>query len=285
MSAPSLHERYQMQTPVQANKPNVRKAWDRSMRCNVIVKSFLDPYEAQLEFTALTQLQGLNSAVQLKDTYTQECIGRKEWCIVLEYADYGTLLNLLEQTQNRYLPSDWLLSCTRQLVIGLFDMHSRGVVHGDIKPSNVLCRSDGTVAFCDFGLATVASGNTAPNKLERCSGTPAFVAPEIITIAVKTTSSTESQQNPSQPLQYDGYAADVWSLGVTLFVCATGALPFDDPSEMGMFQKILGGRLQFPSKPKLSAKFQTLLRSMICKDPRKRASTAELILHPALNNG
>jgi serine/threonine protein kinase len=277
MSAPLLHERYQMQTPLQANKPNVRKAWDRSTRSNVIVKSFLDPYEAQLEFTALSQLDGLNSAVRLLDTYTQDCIGRTEWCIVLEYADYGTLLTLLEQSPNRYLPSDWLVSCTRQLIVGLFDMHSRGVAHGDIKPSNILCRSDGTVAFCDFGMATVANSSSAA-RTERCSGTPAFIAPEILTIALKTSPPLTSGTN-----DYDSYAADVWSLGVTLFVIATGVLPFDDPSEMGMYQKIISGRLVFPSKPKLPSKYQSLLRCMLVKNPKHRAGTAELILHPGLS--
>ncbi len=281
MSAPSLHERYTMQTPLQGSKPNVRKAWDRKEHKNVIVKSFQDPYQAQLEFTAMQRLKDVCCAIQIRDTYFQECLAHTEWCIVMEYAEWGTLLDLLEKSPSRHLPEDWLISCTRQLIGGLFDLHSRGVVHGDIKPSNIVCRADGTLAFCDFGLSTVTNSTlNTPPTLEHCSGTPAFVAPEVLTIALKDQVPTSPSQRAAK--QYDGFAADVWSLGVTLFVLATGSLPFDDPSEMGMFQKIISNRLYFPKTPKLSPRYQALLRSMLCKDPKQRAGTAELILHPVL---
>jgi serine/threonine protein kinase len=283
MSASLLHERYQMQTPLHANKPNVRKAWDRQERQSVIVKSFLDPHQAQLEFTALHRLVGVGAAVQMLDTYSAECIGRTEWCIILECAEKGTLLDMLERLPTRYLPEQWLRAVARQLVVGLFELHARGVVHGDIKPSNILQRADGSLAYCDFGLSTVSGLATgaSPNLVDKCSGTPAFVAPEIITIAMCDAPVSASPAT-APPRQYDGYAADIWSLGVTLFVLATGNLPFDDRTEMGMYQKIMGGRISFPAKPKLSLQFRSLLKSMLQKNPRQRASTAELILHPAI---
>jgi len=281
MSASLLHDRYQMQTPLHANKPNVRKAWDRQQRQSVIVKSFLDPHQAQLEFTALHRLAGLGAAVQMLDTYSAECIGRTEWCIILECAEQGTLLDMLERLPTRHLPEQWLRPVARQLIVGLFELHARGVAHGDIKPSNILQRADGSLAYCDFGLSTVSglAAAGAANLVDKCSGTPAFVAPEVITIALRDSSTAAA---PASARQYDGYAADIWSLGVTLFVLATGNLPFDDKTEMGMYQKILSGRISFPSKPKLSAQFRSLLKSMLQKNPQQRASTAELILHPAI---
>lgn len=282
MSAPLLHERYQMQTPLQSNKPNVRKAWDRYNGQSVIVKSFLDPNQAQLEFTALSRLAELRSAVQLQDTYSEECIGRTEWCIVLEYAERGTLLNLLESLSTSHLVGKSLQNFAHQLVVGLFEMHTRGVVHGDIKPSNILCRSDGTLAYCDFGLSSIMDANLNSNLVNKCSGTPAFVAPEILTIVLKSDVESKFPVKPRSERNYDGCAADIWSLGVTLFVLATGILPFDDNTEMGMYEKILSGKIIFPSKPKLSRDFQSLLRSMLQRNPNQRASTAELLLHPAL---
>ena len=88
-----------------------------------------------------------------------------------------------------------------QLVLGLGALHSLGVVHRDVKPTNVLLRHDGYYALTDFGLSSApgASGK---------AGTRGFWAPEVV------------RREPQGP------AADFWSLGVTLACAAVGRHPF-----------------------------------------------------------
>lgn len=278
MTSALLHERYQMQTPLDVNKPNVRKAWDCMGGRWVLVKSFTDSKQANLEFTALSRLEDAENIVRMLDTYTMKCFGGSvEWCLILEFVENGTLLDYLDRLGNE-IPYSLFPRICKQLLNGLFQMHSRGVVHGDIKPSNILCKSDGNLIYCDFGLATVVDSGLEQIRLDKCSGTPAFVAPEILSIVCK-----HLFPNFSSPVRnYDGYAADIWSLGVTLYVLLTGDLPFDGPTQTDMFQKILHGRVSFPMKFGIPQPMQLLVKSMLRKDPKRRATITELLLNPIL---
>lgn len=278
MTSALLHERYQMQTPLDVSKPNIRKAWDCMSGCWVLVKSFTDTKQANLEFVALSRLEGVENVVRMLDTYTMKCFGGStEWCLILEFAENGTLLDYLDRIGSE-IPHSLFPRIAKQLLNGLFQMHSRGVVHGDIKPSNILCRSDGILTFCDFGLATVVDSGLEQVRLDKCSGTPAFVAPEILSIVCKHLLPMSMQA----PRNYDGYAADVWSLGVTFYVLLTGDLPFDGPTQTDMFQRILHGRVSFPHRLSIPQPIQSLIKSMLRKDPRRRASITELLLNPIL---
>ena len=79
-------------------------------------------------------------------------------------------------------------------------------MHGDIKPDNLLLSADGNVKIADFGSSRLLAG---AGTLQRTIGTPAYLAPEIVA---------------GQP--YHGRQADIWALGVTLYVLLTGRMPF-----------------------------------------------------------
>lgn len=98
----------------------------------------------------------------------------------------------------------------RQILEGVAYFHSKGVCHRDIKPENILIDDDGKVKIIDFGF----SANTS-NKLTTFCGTPPFMSPQI-----------------TKKISYDGGAADVWALGVLLYLLVTGNLPFRATNEM-----------------------------------------------------
>jgi tribbles-like protein len=101
-------------------------------------------------------------------------------------------------------------------------------------------------------------------------GCPAYVSPEIL--------------NLNAPL-YSGKGADVWSLGVLLYVSLMGKYPFYDVTPARLFYKIRRGTFRIPLDGRTSAEVRALLRALIRKDPKERPSVAILLGLPWLQTG
>jgi MAP/microtubule affinity-regulating kinase len=95
--------------------------------------------------------------------------------MVMEYAGSGDLLHYVKE--KKFLTEKQAKPIFRQVVYGLAHIHSRNVVHRDIKLDNILLDSDGGVKICDFGVSKVIDKHKIIN--DQC-GTPAYIAPEII---------------------------------------------------------------------------------------------------------
>jgi len=130
---------------------------------------------------------------------------QKHLLIVMEHAGGGDLLQYIKKKKR--LTEDEAKNIFREIVYGLGHIHSRSVLHRDIKLDNMLLDSDKHVKICDFGVSKIMNKGTGTIK-EQC-GTPAYIAPEII-----------SEEG------YSGFYADYWSLGVLLYAMLTGTVPF-----------------------------------------------------------
>lgn len=118
----------------------------------------------------------------------------------------------------------------QQLISALGYCHARGVFHRDLKPENLLVDENGNLKVSDFGLSAIREQQIrSDGLLHTLCGTPAYVAPEILT-----------------KKGYDGDKVDVWSCGVILFVLSAGYLPFSDPNLMAMYKKIYKGEYRCP---------------------------------------
>jgi fused len=123
--------------------------------------------------------------------------------VVTELAQ-GDLFSILED--DRTLSEEYVRSIARQLVDALHYLHSRRIIHRDMKPQNVLVGRGGRVKLCDFGFARAMSVRTI--VLTSIKGTPLYMSPEVVR---------------EQP--YD-HRADLWALGVILYELVTGEPPF-----------------------------------------------------------
>lgn len=150
-----------------------------------------------------------------------------------------------------------------QLLSALDHCHSRGIFHRDLKPENVLLSSEGDVKLSDFGLGAVRQEDTinTSGMLNTICGTPNYAAPEVL--AKKG---------------YDGGAADVWSLGVCLYVTLAGCLPFDEDDLVHLFNKISLAEYQTP--PWISGEASDILYRMLQAEPSHRANLDYLWNHP-----
>ena len=140
-----------------------------------------------------------------------------------------------------------------QLADGLAAAHANGVVHRDVKPSNVMVRDDGTIKLADFGIASV-SGDPQITATGVVMGSPAYMAPEQATGE-----------------RVDA-AADVWSLGATLYFAVEGTQPFGSTDTLSTLTAVVHD----PPRPaKRAGGLEPVLHRLLDKDAGARPTIGE----------
>jgi|GEM_PF-6701772 len=188
--------------------------------------------------------------------------------IVMEYVDGYHLAEILSYYRNAglQLPQKFCASIFLQAADALAAAHKAGIVHGDIKPSNLILNREGLIKISDFGLARLAAwGNSSVNK--NILGTPHYLSPEIY-----------QDVAPS-------FASDMWALGVTLYQLLTGQYPFVGPEPEAIKKQVL---FLDPAPPetirnKIHPDLGKLVLQLLTKDPDKRLVHAEQITQELQN--
>lgn len=138
---------------------------------------------------------------------------------VVEYMARGVVLDSSKLEGVKPLSEDGVREIMREVVAALQYLHFQKVVHRDIKPDNLLRSGDGTVKLGDLGEARFCNVKSPDTRGKPAApGTPAFIAPELCM----------SEKSPRAPS--DGYAADVWSLGATIFYMVSERQPSEATS-------------------------------------------------------
>ncbi|KAJ0988451.1 hypothetical protein J5N97_006807 [Dioscorea zingiberensis] len=231
------------------------KAFYKSRLAKVRVSSFETALtDVQREVSILKTLQHPNivNLVEVIDDPDSD-----HFYMVLEYVE-GKLVSdasgmcdgIGEDTARRYL---------RDIISGLMYLHAHDIVHGDIKPENLLVTRNGTVKICDFSVShAFEDGN---DELRRSPGTPVFTAPECCFGS-----------------SYHGKAADVWAVGVTLYCMILGNCPFLGDGLQDTYDKIVNIPLQLPQE--MDSELSDLFQGLLCKDPKLRMSVNSAAEHP-----
>nr|XP_054759227.1 serine/threonine-protein kinase D1-like [Lytechinus pictus] len=153
-----------------------------------------------------------------------------------------------------------------QILIALKYLHSKSIVHCDLKPENVLLSSDGDfpqVKLCDFGFARIIGEKSFRRSVV---GTPAYLAPEV--------------------LRSKGYnrSLDMWSVGVIVYVSLSGTFPFNEDEEIT--DQIHNAAFMFPPNPwnDISEGAIDLIRNLLQVKIRKRYTADKSLAHPWLQD-
>ena len=159
------------------------------------------------------------------------------------------------------LSEQLILGIARDITAALAFAHQQGVIHRDLKPDNVLIRSDGSAVLTDFGIARAVSGYTASTGVNMTIGTPHYLSPE------------QAQGRPLDP------RVDFYALGVTLYKAATGEVPFSstDWFELARMHVEDPPPSLRKKRPELSKRFEQVVMKCLAKHPDDRyANAAEL---------
>ena len=190
-----------------------------------------------------------------------------EIMLIMEYVE-GTPLRAKLRAHQDFSPDEFFRVAV-QGVEGLNAAHEKGILHGDIKPENIMLTPDGRVKVLDFGVArrfSLGNANEATLTMATLSGgmegTPAYMAPEVL------------MQKP-----YDG-RADLFSMGLVCYEMLGGKQPFETDSMAGTLASVL--HTEPPPieqiNPKVSSSVSAVVQTMLAKDPAQRYSTARDVL-------
>lgn len=179
------------------------------------------------EIQILEQLHHPN-VIKLLDYYDEPL----RYILILQYAQGGDLFDRI-LSQNSPFTEQVTQGILLQLIEGISYLHSKNILHCDIKPENILLPNttdETNILLCDFGVSAHLSPNTTPHP-EKNIGTLRYRAPEMFA---------------DSPHSSFSYGVDVWSLGVVLFICLSGSFPFDHEDERVVAERIKAGKVEFP---------------------------------------
>lgn len=203
--------------------------------------------------------------IQIREAYFEEDLCR----IIMPCLCGGDMLDALR------LRGSLAEEDARLVVSSLFSaleyIHGKGIAHCDVKLENLMLQSSsdfGSVKLIDFGLAKKVGRH---GRLSRASGTPLYVAPEVITFV-----------DSDLGLSKYGVQCDMWACGVVLFTLLGGAPPFRSDSYPELLATIMRGQFDFfdPAWELVSADAKDLIVKLLEIRPEKRISATEALRHP-----
>ncbi|KAI7869135.1 kinase-like domain-containing protein [Spinellus fusiger] len=181
--------------------------------------------------------------------------------MVFEMAHKGVLMKVqVDQVAPPYSEEE-ARRYFREMILGIEYLHNNDIVHRDIKPDNLLLSSGGMLKIADFGVSEMfIKGN---DMLKKSAGSPAFMAPELCA---------------AHHGEVSGKAADVWSMGITLYCLVYGQTPFTTSHLVDLLEQIQNDSIEYPSP--ISEDLLDLFQRLLEKDPAQRITMQEMRDHP-----
>jgi len=188
--------------------------------------------------------------------------------IVMEYANDGDLSKKIKTQKQKvygekYFSEEKIMQYFYQICRGLQYIHSKNIIHRDIKSQNIFLMKNGKLKIGDFGIAKTLT--ETKNNASTVIGTPYYFSPEIIN---------------GEPYNYK---TDIWSLGVVLYEMCCLKLPFESNNIAQLSIKIMKGKYD-PIPNRYSKNMANLIKDMLNIDQKLRPNITEVMQSPLLKN-
>ena len=177
--------------------------------------------------------------------------------IVTEYCGGGELFKKLNEEID-YFEEAQACKIFSQILSGLEYMHNNYIAHCDIKLENMLFDEYGDAKLTDFGLSKSFEGNI---NFTKTGGSPLYAAPEVF-----------------KGIEFKGASADIWSMGICLYLMVCGDFPFQGEDAKDLVRAIL--RNSFEVKDYVSPLFKDLIYKILEKNPNNRLTIQQIKEHP-----
>lgn len=240
----------------------VHKETKKHCAVKIIDKATIEPEEKSLLRTEIAVLKLVNhpNIIKLEGLYES----KNHLYIVMEMLKGGELFErIVGRPRFSELEAARLL---RPLLESVAYLHDLGIVHRDLKPENILCGEElEDLKIADFGLSKMI---LPKEKMDAACGTLSYVAPEVLT------------------MQGYGKEADLWSVGVIMFLLLCGKLPFDGEDHNEIIRSTIQADLKVNPNVwnKLTEDAKSLITSLLNKNPKERITARESLKHPFLIN-
>ena len=181
----------------------------------------------------------------------------EDWYIIFEYLsgkdfEHNEEINFTEEKNYKFF-------C--QILSAVEYLHKNNIVHRDIKLENILFDDNGDAKLIDFGLSKYIKNN---ELLSGRPGSEIYTAPEILL--------TDNE--------YNGFLADIWSLGVCFYMMEFFTFPFFNEEYSSYPESLKNEKLTFPEDSNASPQFKDLIKRILEKDPNKRITLEQIKQHP-----
>jgi len=184
---------------------------------------------------------------------------KKNFYIITEFCEGGELFDKI--VEKGTLTEAEAAAIMKQLISAVNYIHSNSIVHRDLKPENILLdtKKQNIIKIIDWGTARFFEKN---KKMNRISGTPYYIAPEVLFE------------------KYDE-KCDVWSCGVIMYILLCGYPPFNADNDTEIMNKIKSGKFSFPDEEwsHVSSEAKDLVTKMLTYKPTERVSASECLMH------
>jgi serine/threonine protein kinase len=232
----------------------VYRAKDEGLNREVAIKVMLQSLGDDIDFVETFQREA-QAAAKLNNPHIAQIysFGQQygQPYIVMELVSHGSLEQLMEERGG--VEPAVAMQIGGQIAEGLREAAEAGLVHGDVKPENILFDEEGNAKLVDFGLVALSAGNE-----NEVWGTPFYIAPEKVR------------------RQKSDYRSDIYSLGATLYHAIANKPPFDGPDATA----VVKARFEGPPKPlsavtgkEIPPEVEALIQRMLELDPAKRYPT------------
>ncbi|XP_062112366.1 calcium-dependent protein kinase 26 isoform X2 [Humulus lupulus] len=238
----------------------VEKTTGKEYACKSLAKRKLltedDVDDVKREIQIMHHLAGSSNVVSIKGAYEDAVAVH----VVMELCSGGELFDRI--VKRGHYTERKAAQLTKTIVDVVEACHSLGVMHRDLKPENFLFvneHEDSPLKAIDFGLSVFFK----PGEIfTDVVGSPYYLAPEILR-------------------RHYGPEADIWSVGVIVYILLCGVPPFWE-TEHEIFEEVLHGDLDFSSDPwpSISESAKDLIKRMLVRDPKKRLTAHEVLCHP-----
>ncbi|CAK4692980.1 unnamed protein product [Aphanomyces euteiches] len=230
----------------------------------IVEKASLVKTKARLKFSSEIRIHKMllhPRVVEFKHYFEDE----SNCYMLLELCTHQSLSDLLRRRKR--LTEHEVRYYIKQLVEGIAYLHSKCVIHRDLKLGNLFLSSDMQLKIGDFGLASLL--DSREEKRRTMCGTPNYIAPEIL----------NGHHNNGH-----SFEVDIWSTGVVMYTLLVGKPPFETKDVKNTYKLIRAIEYTFPSDVSISASAKSLIMDFLQKDPLRRPTIASIQAHPFLTN-